>query len=230
MQWYIPTWNGDFSLEATEPKKTLLRANDPTEAEKIALRALAKKKYVDAAKLDAFLAGGYRENAALEIFVELDKVQKVVTKALKPERALLSAFKFVGGKMTQLFEGEMPPPEAKAAVTVALPTIGCPAPDFDVAHDRATRVLGVFLTLPQVEDFDRHGRFVSVGADTGHRYMLTSRRSPDIERFERSLFDLDDNLAFCVHDWAVPAPEELLGLHVFLSVPGGEAYLRQLTE
>jgi hypothetical protein len=228
MQWYIPTWNGDFSLEATEPKKTLLRANDPTEAEKVALRALAKKKFVDAQKLETFLGGGYRENAALEIFVALDKVQKVVAKALKPDRPLLSAVRFANGKMEQLLAA--PVPDAKAAVTVAKPTIGCPAPDFDVAHDRATRVLGVFLTLPQVEDFDRHGRFVSVGADTGHRYMLTSRRSPDIERFERSLFDLDDNLAFCVHDWAVPAPEELLGLHVFLSVPGGEAYLRQLTE
>lgn len=228
MLWYIPTWNGDFSLEATEDKKTLLRANDPTEAEKVALRALAKKKFVDAKKLEAFLASGYRENATLEIFVKLEKVQKIVSKALKPDRALLSAVRYAGGKMAQVF-GELPDAAAKAAVTVAQPTIGCPAPDFEKVHERATRVLGAFLTIPQVEDFERHGRFVSIGADTGHRYMLTSRTSSDIARFERSLFDLDDNLAFCVHDWSVPAPEELLGLHVYLSVPGGEAYLRQLT-
>jgi len=227
MLWYIPTWNGDFSLEAKD-KKTLLRANDPTEAEKKALRVLAKKKFADETSLDGFLDGGYRNNAAFEIPAPLEKVQKLVSKALKPDRALLSAVRYVGGKMAQVF-GQLPKEATTAAVTVAQPTIGCPAPDFDVAHDRATRVLGAFLTIPQVEDFDRHGRFVSVGCDTGHRYMLTSRRSPDIKRFERSLFDLDDNLAFCVHDWSVPAPEELLGLHVFLQVPGGEAYLRQLT-
>lgn len=230
MKWFIPSWNGDFSLEAAGKDKTLLRVSDPTSAEKDALRSLSKKGYVAPDKLEAFLVGGYRENATLEIHVELAKAEKLVSKALKPERALLSAFKFVAGKMERILEGQTPPAEAKAAVTVAKPVVGCPAPDFDVSYDRATRVLCEFLTPTQAEDFVERNRFVSVGADTGHRYMLTSRTSPDIGRFHRSLFDLDDNLAFCVHDWAVPAPEELLGLHVFLNVRGGEAYLRQLTE
>lgn len=212
----------------TDDGKTLLTAADPTAREKEALRALVTKSFVDPQKLDAFLEGGYRNSASLEIAAPLDAVSKLVSKALKAGRPTLSAVRFANGKMEQVYD--MPPAKATKAITVAVPTIGCPAPDFDRAYDRATRVLCEFLTPAQTADFERHNRFVSVGQDTGHRYMLTSRSSPDIKRYERSLFDLDDNLAFCVHDWSVPAPEELLGLHVFLQVPGGEAYLRQLTE
>jgi len=44
----------------------------------------------------------------------------------------------------------------------------------------------------------------------------------------RSLFDVDEHMAYCVHDWEVPAAEEMLALHAFLSVPGLESYLRAI--
>jgi hypothetical protein len=120
------------------------------------------------------------------------------------------------------------PEKAKGATTVAQPVRGCPAPDFANSPDaRANRVLEAFLLPEQREDWRRHGAFVTRGMDSGHRYMLTSRdaRTP-LAQYARSVFDLDERQAYCVHDWDVPAAEELLALHAFLSVPGGERYMR----
>jgi hypothetical protein len=116
-------------------------------------------------------------------------------------------------------------------VTVAQPVIGCPAPDFDEAEVRATRVLEAFLSPEQLEDFREGQQFVVTGVDTGHRYLLTSRHAPKV-RFRhqsfRSLFDLDDQIALCVHDWEVPAAEELLGLLIHLQLPELEKHVRFL--
>lgn len=123
-------------------------------------------------------------------------------------------------------------PEPKAATTVAQPVIGCPAPDFADVEVRATRVLKTFLTPQQIADFERRQQFIAVGADTGHRYLLTSRHSKYALGFasNRSLFDIDEQHAFCVHDWEVPAAEELLGLFVHISLPGFERYVRGIPD
>ena len=128
------------------------------------------------------------------------------------------------------------PPEpsalAKAAATVAKPVLGCPAPNFAYAELRANRVLEAFLTQEQKEDFRKHDCFVTVGAATGHRYMVTSRSNPSqLARFGgRSLYDLEENQPVCTHDWDVPAAEEMLSLHLFASLPQHELYLRHLAE
>ncbi len=122
-----------------------------------------------------------------------------------------------------------PKPEPKVAVTVAQPVLGCPAPEFDEVDLRANRVLSAFLDSDQVEDFNRYQQFVATGADTGHRYMLSSRsckRALSKHSSFRSLFDLDEERALCVHDWEVPEGEELLGLLVHISLPGLEQYVR----
>lgn len=124
---------------------------------------------------------------------------------------------------------EKPEPKPKVAVTVAQPVLGCPAPEFDEVDLRANRVLSAFLDPGQVEDFNRYQQFVATGADTGHRYMLSSRsckRALSKHSSFRSLFDLDDATALCVHDWEVPEGEELLGLLVHISLPGLERYVR----
>ena len=83
----------------------------------------------------------------------------------------------------------------------------------------------------QVSDFERRQSFVTTGATTGHRYAVTSRLARDgIAQYRRSLFDLDEGRAYCVHDWDVPPAEECLALHVFLRVPGGEKYLRDVPD
>lgn len=118
------------------------------------------------------------------------------------------------------------------ATTVKKPVVGCPAPSFSQIKLRATRVLRAFLTPQQIHDFNRRQRFVTTGADTGHRYMLTSRNAPDeLKNFgARCVFDLDENRSYCVHDWEIPAEEELLSLHCLLSLPGHETWARGMRD
>jgi len=125
-----------------------------------------------------------------------------------------------------------PKPKPAAAVSVAQPVLGCPAPDFDDVEIRATNVLKAFLTPQQVADFERRQQFIAVGADTGHRYLITSRNSKHAlgHASYRSLYDIDEQNAFCVHDWEVPAAEELLGLFVHVSIPGLETYVRNVPD
>ena len=46
----------------------------------------------------------------------------------------------------------------------------------------------------------------------------------------RSLYDIDERMPFCVHDWEVPAAEELLGLLVHIQIPGLERYVRNMPD
>lgn len=115
------------------------------------------------------------------------------------------------------------------AATVARPRRGCPPPDFEQAEVRAEQVMKSFLTPEQLSDFRTDQAFISVGADTGHRYVVTSRHArTKLKVTMRSLYDLDERRPYCVHDWEVPAAEEMLALHVFLSLPGLETYLREI--
>lgn len=132
-------------------------------------------------------------------------------------------------------DAEEPPPKTKpkpkAAVTVARPTLGCPPPDFEAADVRATRVLSAFLDQQQRSDFLHYQRFVVTGIESGHRYMLTSRQARDqLAKYHRTLFDLDQNVPLCVHDWDVPAAEELLSLAILLRLPGQERYVRSIPD
>jgi hypothetical protein len=190
----------------------------------------------------------------------VEDVQAVLSKALKPGRDVVTVVHFVGGSLEEKLdpsyresarpaeakeEPEDPPkkeeepavtktPEKKAdaIATVAAPQQGCPLPAFERAEIRATRVLEAFLTPEQIEDFRTRQQFVVLGADTGHRYMLTSRHADRAlaRAGGRSVFDLDEETPYCVHDWTVPAAEELLSLACFLGLPGRESYVRYLEE
>lgn len=173
----------------------------------------------------------------------MSKVQGVLVGALKPGRRLVTAVKFSDGKMQEVADADLKALDAasskkggpyredpKAAVTVAEPTRGCPAPDFEAAELRASAVLAAFLDEEQLRDFTERNAFVAVGSDTGHRYALTSRHSRDgLNRHGgRTMYDLDDREAFCVHDWTVPAGEELLAMFTLLSLPGYESWMRHM--
>jgi len=125
-----------------------------------------------------------------------------------------------------------------AAATAKQPVIGCPTPEFPEADIRATRALLAFLDDKQIADFHKHGAFVTTGRDTGHRYMIFNREAPRgvRERFKNviggpsfsGLYDLDEQRSLCVHDYDVPPPEEMLALHLCLSIVGYEKYVRTL--
>ncbi len=168
----------------------------------------------------------------------IEKVAKLLAKLLKPQRKVISAVQFKNGKIEEIFDDEADPAPttiadhpyrepAIAATTVAAPTRGCPAPDFGTAELKARGVLATFLSKDQLDDFARYNRFVTTGADTGHRYMVTSRQATDaLASYQRTLYDLDEDRPLCVHDWSVPPAEEMLSLHVLLALPDWERFLR----
>lgn len=246
MKWYIPSFHGDISLEE-KGKETLLLATNLSPDETKALKLLRDKAlcnlwglrpWTTAEEFRSLDSPSYRTAAGVQIRLAapLATVQKFLAKALKPDRILVQVVKHRDGKLAEpAVESSDAPtaqPDPVVGTTVAKPVVGCPAPDFSPAEIRATRVLEQFLNEAQIEDFRRFNRFVTVGADTGHRYMLTSRLQRDqLGNFAgRSLYDLDERRAYCVHDWEVPAAEELLALHLFLSLPTREAYLRSIPD
>lgn len=237
MLWMVPSFYGDLRLESTGPKECRLVVKQATMQEKAALEKLAetarKKGWVDNVQ-------GLVDGVTLKVPVE--KAGKVLAKALKPGRKLVSAIRISGGKIEEVTEqtferalvkaGDPYRTEEVRAVTVAEPVRGCPAPDFNQADVLAREVLDCFLSDEQRADFNKYNRFVTVGGTTGHRYMVTSRheRSALAKYGGRSLYDLDENRAICTHDWSVPAAEEVLALHLFVSMPGYEGWLRTLPE
>lgn len=222
---YIPSFYGDIRLETQTPGFTKVIAEKTTPIEQVALGKLAehaaKKKWL-ANVLSMKLEG--------ETVVKADilDVQKFLMKLLKPGRKTVTAVLFSNGSMTELDAIASTTPEPKAAVAVAKPMQGCPAPAFVKAEIKARGVLEVFLTPEQQEDFRKFNRFITIGQQTGHRYMITSRFAKDtLANTQRSLYDLDEKRPYCVHDWSVPAAEEMLALHVLLQC-GHEMYCRHL--
>ena len=136
-----------------------------------------------------------------------------------------------GETAIEVAKPKKPSKPAKVA-TVKEPVRGCPPPDFASIARRATRVLKAFLTPEQVRDFNQYNRFIVRGADTGHQYMLTSRNATtELGKYGgRTVFDLNEGRAMCVHDWDVPAEEELLSLAMLLQLPKRESWVRHLPD
>jgi hypothetical protein len=220
MHWFLPSFHGDIRLTA-DGEKIVVRTLNLSEMERSALRTLRQKWHPQIP--EAFEETSFTLEARVEV------LQKRLSKLLKPGRTLVSVVTFSGGRVEEVRDVVVPK-DATAAVTVAEPTRGCPVPEFHAAEIAATEVLRTFLNPAQLEDFERRQQFVAVGADTGHRYMLTSRSAPDrtAKTGGRSLYDLDEEQAYCVHDWTVPSAEELLSLSMFVQLPGRESYLREL--
>lgn len=244
--WFLPSMYGDIKLDRLAESSTQLTLNGLSPTEKDAVQALFKRAtkpgtlqtaWASKDRISSIDLNSMKEQA-LTLDAPILKVQEFLQRKLKPHRKMISAVKFTSGRVEQITEATLEtidavPEKPKAAVSVAQPVIGCPAPDFDDVETRATRVLKTFLTPEQIEDFERHQQFVAVGADTGHRYLITSRNSRHglaKHQSYRSLYDMDERQPFCVHDWEVPAPEELLGLFMHISLPGLEMYVRSIPD
>ncbi len=261
--WLIPSFHGDIQLEKEGAERTQLRAFELTASEEKAMdalrsRAVSTKLRRKWAKNSDFLPltnSAYRTPAGVTIHLNapIEEVQKVLAKALKPERKLLTAVRFTDGRVEEVHSNVVKPSTALAkvektetkpkkpkkeekpaiATTVARPVNGCPMPDFPQADIRATRVLETFLNPDQIDDYRKTGAFITIGADSGHRYMICNRTRPNLMRSQlggRQLWDMEEKRPICVHDWSVPPPEEMLALHLCLSLPEHEAELLSLPE
>jgi len=234
--WYLPTFYGDIRLTVKDSSTQIEWENlSPTERQ--ALETLQRKaigNWPTASPADT----PYRITDKGDVLVSMPiaKVVNILARGMKWGRKLLTAVTFSGGKIEEVRRGDGEAPAAlanspKAAVTVAQPTRGCPIPEFERAEILATRVLKEFLSPTQLVDFERTQSFIVVGADSGHRYMLISRHSPSLHAYGgRSVYDVTEGQSICVHDWLVPASEELLELALFLGLPGRERYVRALPE
>ena len=222
MLWYIPTFYGDFKLTPTaKGKATLLRVTKATAHEKKLLAEFQKT----ALKNDWIGKEVSLLSKKTTLHAPIHEIADALSKQLKPNRTLISAVKISGGMIEEISKL----PVAADAVTVARPISGCPATDFDPAELQARDVLRTFLDPNQLTDFERYNKFVAVGADTGHRYMITSRQARDqIALYQRSFYDLDERRALCAHDWVVPPAEEMLALLVCVATTGNETRLRAL--
>jgi len=246
VKWYLPTFYGDIRLESLTEDRTEVTFHGLTAEEKTAAEALVKRAGTEGAKkrwatpeaLAALNLDDTVKEQKLVLQAKITEVEQVLSKALKPTRQLLRAVRIHGGKIEEMTEASAglivtraESAEDVAGTTVAPPVRGCPPPDFAPADIRATEVLSAFLTPEQRRDFARHGAFVAMGAESGHRYQLTSRHArAELLTKRRTLFDLDEGVPYCVHDWDVPAAEELLSILICLSLPGREAYLRALPD
>lgn len=255
--WYLPSFYGDIRLTSTGETSCTITVEKVTPSEQKALEALEAKGYekgwfttfsTPSREARGYVKGdlaappppfvGLEDGACIVTVLQpIDKIAGILSKELKPGRPLVSVVKFSDGKMEEIVTstalvapsavepGSAPAPTA--ATTVAKPTKGCPRPHFPPAEIKAREVLEAFLDRDQRIDFRRHNQFVSIGQDTGHPYLLTSRYNRAMmDRYGRSLYDVAEERAVCTHDYSVPAAEELLALHVMLQVPGGESWLR----
>ncbi len=219
--WYVPSFYGDISLKRAD-KGVTIAWHDLTAVEKEALGSL---KTLCADKGWGELDLDKVEQTLLD--APFDKVKKALAKSLKAGRALLDAVVFRDGKV---LESSTLPETAKAGVTVAAPTKGCPQPEFDDIEIRATRVLENFLSADQLADFRRYQTFTAVGGDTGHAYLVVSRNATRIRNQYGQVYDLDEKRTLCVHDWEAPAAEEMLTLKLHLELAGKENFVRFMPE
>jgi hypothetical protein len=258
-QWFIPSWYGDIRLRVIDDAHTRVEVTKLTHAELAALHALKKRslqsgvfrrawateKAWSSMPSEAFAAGRPTTHH-VNLKAPIGKIESFLTRQLRGKSDTVSVMITDKGSLYEikaedkevdtnvlpfrrLAAGPEEEEQPKAATTVRKPAIGCPAPNFEDTLIRATEVLKTFLTPEQVEDYERHQKFVTLGGATGRRYLLTSRHALSSKcSHGRTVHDVDNNRDLCVHDWGIPAPEELLTMHLMLSLPEYEGYIHGL--
>lgn len=254
---FIPTFHGDVRLERVDGKQTRVIVAKATPLETKALKEIAeyavKKGWLDKtsdaatdegsfllrtdiATVQKRLAKALKPGRELVTVVRFagGKMEEVVEAPTLDVGAVASTPSVGLGPPAApaRVDAPVPEPPPKAAATVSRPTQGCPAPNFAKAELRANRCLEAFLDDEQKADFRAHNRIIAVGAATGHRYAITSRLSKNLDGGShpsfRTLYDLDDETPFCVHDWEVPPAEEMLTMLLMLAIPHHELFCRHL--
>lgn len=219
MRWFIPSWNGDFRLEA-DSGAAKLKFVEPTSNERAILgrflKIARKKKWTDAEDRALDVDGGF-----IRLSVPVAKAAPVLVKLLKPKKQTLTAVEFKDGKL-KVADGTgetltelAAEPDAKRAVSVARPTPCCPA-CVDGAVAPASEVLQAFLSPAEHTDWAKRRAIVVTGGLSGHRYMLAHRHSTLARRLHWICYDLEDQEPLHFFDWSVPPEEEILASKLIL--------------
>lgn len=224
MQWFLPSWNGDFRIE-DDPNHTdtsLITIHEPTEGELAALSVLGayfkKRGWVPVA--DLWDRKGDQKKQRVYIGAPITKVAAAATKQLKAGRQTLTAVAFkdgevetvsgTGADLDQFVEKvEEKKDKAKAAATVKRPTPCCPQCHAG-AIEPATEVLLSFLDDVQHTQWADHRAIICHGGRTGFPYLLAHRHSPTAKRMGRICACLRSRTVVHFHDHTVPPEEEVL--------------------
>lgn len=209
MKAYFPSTFGDINIKQ-DNKNVILSTVDLTANEEEILKEILKKFYNALAKppLSTY------ENIKIVLpDVKIEDVHKFMIKKLKKNKPTLTAIKLKDGKLELV--DEIKDEHAKiadTAVTTQKPSRGCPMPSMTVVKEvRASMVLKEFLTQQQIEDFNEHRSFISIGNHTHHSYLIISRWSPKIEKFGQ-VYDLVEKRRVCTSCKEIPPSEEMLAM------------------
>jgi len=226
MKAYFPSTFGDLNIEQ-DNKNVILSTVDLTVNEEETLKEIINKF---AGKIKEPIRS-YENTKVIIENVKIEDMHKFMIKKLKKNKATLTAIKLKDGKL-ELVDEIKPEHEEKAdsAVTTSKPSRGCPMPEMTLQKEvRASTVLKEFLTQQQIEDFNKHKSFISVGNHTHHPYLITSRWSSTIEKYGQ-VYDLVDKYRLCTSCKEIPPSEEMLSMKLsvelneleFLNTPHGE--------
>jgi hypothetical protein len=228
MKWFIPSWNGDLRLEPDpdDSQVTLLSIVKPTVSETRIVNEMGKtfgekgwlKEPWKEIETSRFKTKTFKVNAPLE------EVGVVATPIMRPGKQVLTAIRFVDGKV-ETVNGQEPEKlkalaekakdTGKAAATVKRPTPSCPS-CIPGSIEPATEVLLAFLNKEEHESWAKERCIVVQGGISGNQYLLSHRHSPFARRAGRMCFDLDDRFVVHFHDWSVPPEEEVLAAKLIL--------------
>jgi len=85
-------------------------------------------------------------------------------------------------------------------------------PDYaELKEAKAAAVVAKFLQGQQTVDFARQRAFITRGGDSGHIYRVTSRWSPDVEKYG-VLYDVTQGRRICASNKVMPPSEEVLSM------------------
>jgi len=240
MNWYIPSFHGDFRFTETDDKKgAALTAERPTPAEVEAiqryLKRCLKENWITARDRDTFLMllrDGSR-SATPQIVIEAPLAQAAAPMAKilgRGKVGLVTALAFEDGKvkLTEVVEeSDLPrwmraeievakaPP--RAAVTVARPKLSCPECSGRPEGERkACDVLWDFLDADQRREWLSGRRFTAFGSHTGHAYDVAPRDTARAADRGRICFDMDDGVILHNFDLTLPPEEEALQAQLIL--------------
>lgn len=219
MKLYIPSYWGDINLES-QGTGTVLKAEQITLVEQGWILRLLKKYKQPAPSF---------EGGSLQITIPYPwaKVSTALTKISKGDKALMvMTMELKSGKVEEIKTLEdVEEKGAAAALATEVPKRGCPMPVFDPAlakELRARRVMDQFLNESQRTSFRDHGVVAVVGADTGHKYLVSHRYSRSASR-RGMVYDETARRSICSHRTDLPAAEEMLALRLVLDLPNRES-------
>lgn len=220
MRWFFPSFYGDFRLEQTDKKRSVLIVEKATLAEKKILKDFLKKAHgKDWCETVPDLTLG---EIRLELSTDVATSGKMLLKFAKPKKATLTAVKSVGGAI-EVVEGtnesaitQVMKAETVAAASVSRPTLCCPTCEVGDTNLRASEVLQSFMTPEQHERWAAKRQLVAVGNLTGHRYLVSHRNTKQAAKQTKICLDLDDNQVLHFHDSSVPPEEEVLATKLIL--------------